>query len=592
MLSSLIAVNTVIDTVNFCMALADAMNTNTTPKPTIVRVRSLSINSVQSAGSVSSKMGSDSGYGSGDDEGQDQGKSKTSSIIVCSSSNHLVDFHRDMRPPDMPHETCENDDQIFISHEHFLYAMIAVLVIYVIDCKILVLPLVALRAYIVRHTTLKPPIEAESILNLPAFRIDWTLTPKVQYEQVTKVFYVEKPIHNYYHKVERKPVMCHAATQTVSEFKPKYADQANSNTTATNYITSEVQTDAIVSVKPKHIDQATSIDVVFIKTVGTQTSSSAKSVITASGEQEAEMLRSAAIRNRVRRVPVHPSKRNMKPIRDSAVIELGRSNNTVFTIKDIKCRDLLHPDPDPPRPVLPPPHPHSAAAYEGFDPFIFTQKILFHHGEPILNPFMWVKTCTPHVYASATYQGAWLVIAEQAAYFFEWKVDYNVWYCQEHGFGFYENKPGHGDPFTLVYGDLSPANEKMRGPNRTGIMPEGPYWWEATEDARQFIWEEQEKIRLVNLAAAQAAEAAKLAAKLVAEQEKAQHEAKREAGRVAEKAKTRMRHEQDEAKLKMNKKLMTEEEKKKYVAEQILRMQEGKRRRNEQRAKEARSNGR
>jgi hypothetical protein len=71
------AANTAINTINFGMALVEALNQATSPDHATLRARSASIDSIDSAGTNSSKMDCDSGYGSGDDEGRDQGKLHT-----------------------------------------------------------------------------------------------------------------------------------------------------------------------------------------------------------------------------------------------------------------------------------------------------------------------------------------------------------------------------------------------------------------------------------------------------------------------------------------------------------------------------------
>jgi hypothetical protein len=74
---TILAANTAINTINFGMALVEALNQATLPDYYILRARSASIESVDSAGTISSKMDCDSGYGSGDDEDRDQGKLHT-----------------------------------------------------------------------------------------------------------------------------------------------------------------------------------------------------------------------------------------------------------------------------------------------------------------------------------------------------------------------------------------------------------------------------------------------------------------------------------------------------------------------------------
>ncbi|KAH7083751.1 hypothetical protein FB567DRAFT_604819 [Paraphoma chrysanthemicola] len=555
-MASLIVVNTAIDIVNFCMAFADAVKKTTSLNTATVRSRSLSTDSVQSAGSVSSKMGCDSGYGSGDDEGQDQ------------------EHDRDKRPPDRAQHAEESDIRIHISRDNLLYAVIAVLVIYMIDPELLVLPLVALCSYIVIQTALKPSTDLESFFNLSAFCIDWESKPKVQHEQITKVVYVEKPIHYYYHKIETKPATCDTATQTVSEPKPKYVDQASSTVAATNYTTSSVQTDTIVAVKPKYADQETSTDIVSFRSIGTQTSGNILSVTT-TREQDAGMRLSAIMRNRVRRKPIHASDREVTPIKDNIVAEINRDHAPYLTIVEINTADLLKLQQNPVYLELPPPAPHCPATAPGYDPHYYASPIMIDPTgtRMVDNYYRWAETSVKGVFVSGTFYGQWLIRTPKASWYCVWSPQNQIWFCPEYGYGFYENEPEENAQFQVVYGDITQPDPNMIGPARTGSCPKGPYWQAAITDA-EHVWDRQK------------GEENERAAKFAAQMRETLAAQQEQADREAQKAKAKLRREQDEAKMK-GKQPMSQAEQDKIQAEEMQKMKESRQWANEKRARAA-----
>lgn len=425
---------------------------------------------------------------------------------VCSSTNHHADVHRDKRPPDRFRHISTIDDRIHIRHHHFLYAVIAVLVTCIIDYKLLALPLVALAAYAIIGTVFTLPIEVEKILDLSIFRIDWTSKVEVRCEEVTKVVVVEKPLHHYYYNTETGPASSDAATQTLPDRKPKYVDQASS-TTATKYTSSGVQTETPAIVKPKYTDQATSTEIALTKTAGTQTSSGIYTTTTP--QQDAEMRRSEAMRNRLRRPGIDPSQREVTPVEDIIVVEIDRTAVPILSIKRFKCLLSLQLEANPIFPQMPASAPCSSAMYANHDPWYYTrEQILSDDGSRVMvdNYYNWTETSIKHVFVSTSHLGKWLVRTQDQAYVFQWTLPNNIWYCAEHGFGFYENEPGDEEPFCIVYGNLNTADPNMMGPIRTGHALQGPYYDDVVKEVNAFIEKQNKEVRLQKAAEKRAKE--------------------------------------------------------------------------------------
>jgi hypothetical protein len=384
--------------------------------------------------------------------------------------------------------------------------VIAVLVTCIIDYKLLALPLMALGAYVIIGIVFTLPIEREKILVLSAFRIDWTSKVEVHSEVVTKVVVVEKPLHHYYYNTETGPASSDAATQTLPDTKPKYVDQASS-TTATKYTSSAVQTNTPAMVKPKYNDQATSTEMALTKTAGIQTSSGICTTITP--QQDAEMRRSEAMRNRLRRPGVDASQREVTPVEDIIIVEIERTAIPMLSTKDFKCMLALHLEANPVFPQMPASAPFSSAMYANHDPWYYTrEEILSNDGSRAMkkNYYNWTETSIKHVFVSTTHPGKWLVRTHDEAYFFQWTLPNNIWYCAEHGFGFYENEPGDEEPFCIVYGDLNTADPNMMGPIRTGHALQGPYYADVVKEIDAFIEKQNDEVRRRNKAEKQAKE--------------------------------------------------------------------------------------
>jgi hypothetical protein len=458
--------------------------------------------------------------------------------------------------------------------------VIAVLVTCIIDYKLLALPLVALAAYAIIGTVFTLPIEVEKILDLSAFRIDWTSKVEVSCEEVTKVIVVEKPLHHYYYNTETGPASSDAATQTLPDRKPKYVDQASS-TTATMYTSSGVQTETPAIAKPKYTDQATSTEIALTKTAGTQTSSGI--CTTTTPQQDAEMRRSEAMRNRLRRPGIDPSQREVTPVEDVIVVEIDRTAVPILSIKEFKCLLSLQLEANPIFPQMPASAPCSSAMYANHDPWYYTRdKILSDDGSCVMvdNYYNWTETSIKHVFVSTSYPGKWLVRTQDQAYVFQWTLPNNIWYCAEHGFGFYENEPGDEELFCIVYGDLNTADPNMMGPIRTGHALQGPYYDDVVKEINAFIEKQNKEVRLQKEAEKRAKEEELRKAQ---EMQEAQRRAEQEeilraqeeqqAHWRAEQARSKARREEEEKNKKASR---TAEEIEKDVNEQKERMKQSR----------------
>ncbi|KAF1921511.1 hypothetical protein BDU57DRAFT_535157 [Ampelomyces quisqualis] len=78
--------------------------------------------------------------------------------------------------------------QIVICRDRLLYSIIAVLVTFIIDPEVLSFPLVALVMAVVFVPILASPKDVERIVDLSAFRIEWTAVPVVKHTH----YYLEK----------------------------------------------------------------------------------------------------------------------------------------------------------------------------------------------------------------------------------------------------------------------------------------------------------------------------------------------------------------------------------------------------------------
>jgi hypothetical protein len=121
-----------------------------------------------------------------------------------------------------------------------------------------------------------------------------------------------------------------------------------------------------------------------------------------------------------------------------------------------------------------------------FDPYHYTGYEVFNCTRLIENPFAWAETSRKRVYVSLEIEGAWLIKAADAEYGCQWNRQYQIWWCEDYCFGFYEEPLDDPDtnlaqPYRFFYGDLRYPTTDMIGPNRATDIA-GPYWREAVEN--------------------------------------------------------------------------------------------------------------
>lgn len=169
--------------------------------------------------------------------------------------------------------------------------------------------------------------------------------------------------------------------------------------------------------------------------------------------------------------------------------------------------------------MLPYTCPGSPATAQGFDFMQYTKTSEW-------NKFMWVETGTRRVYVSTNpnskYAGCWLILGvipetynkvtgyyESGALMFRWMHDRQLWWCFDHGVGFYEHvkdvldeglpnykaqkiayeeaRLASGLPdYEWVYGDYCSLDPGIRGPDRATTNDKtaaaGPYWYNCVSD--------------------------------------------------------------------------------------------------------------
>jgi hypothetical protein len=108
--------------------------------------------------------------------------------------DYVLIAHRRCHPHEQFHPISEKkDSQINIRGNTLLCIIIALLVLYIVDKKLLILPAMALALAASLTPILAPPQYVEAILDLSAFRIDWSTKTEVRYETIIKYVEVEKP---------------------------------------------------------------------------------------------------------------------------------------------------------------------------------------------------------------------------------------------------------------------------------------------------------------------------------------------------------------------------------------------------------------
>jgi hypothetical protein len=158
-----------------------------------------------------------------------QSASAKSPETTASKAGHdqgrtIIDGHQDQycsQCSEMCHctHTISNsygDAQVDTHGEHLLYSIIAVLITFIIDKDLLVLPVFALSMAAMLVPLLVPPKDVERILDLSAFRIEWTMPPLV------------KHVRHYIMKTWIQPTFMEMGTQTDAHVMPVYANQDTS----------------------------------------------------------------------------------------------------------------------------------------------------------------------------------------------------------------------------------------------------------------------------------------------------------------------------------------------------------------------------
>jgi hypothetical protein len=125
-----------------------------------------------------SDRSSDSGYASGEHQGS------------YSPNADTTQWHPNSALDDMSTDGNDIENHVEIRHEHLLYAIIAVLVTFIIDKKLLLLPVFGLVMVVMLYLTFAPSSDVERAFDLSIFRI----VPKIEvrYKKIVELKYVEK----------------------------------------------------------------------------------------------------------------------------------------------------------------------------------------------------------------------------------------------------------------------------------------------------------------------------------------------------------------------------------------------------------------
>jgi hypothetical protein len=210
----------------------------------------------ESTASTKSDVKCDSSYASEDDY-PDQSQYLSRTRPMHSLTKLFLD---EAGHSELQHPTHTNVGHVVISERKILYGIIALLLMYIVDKKLLVLPFFALVLAVVIASVFTPLVDVEHIFDLSALGIDWIAKEKTA---------------------------------------PIYVDQASSTTAP-------------------QTDHADAHNVTSTPTQDDQTSSSQKvrgMFVPITAAQDKEMRRSQALRDRVRRPGIHPSQRIVKEIK-------------------------------------------------------------------------------------------------------------------------------------------------------------------------------------------------------------------------------------------------------------------------------------
>jgi hypothetical protein len=401
-----------------------------------------------STATTKSDVKCDSGYAS-EDEYPDQGQYLSRPRPMHSLTKSFTD---DVRSSTLRRPDGSNGRQFAISERKLLYGIISLLLMYIFDKKLLVLPAFALVLAVVIASVFTPLVDVEHIFDLSAFHIVWMAKEKTA---------------------------------------PIYVDQASS-TTVPQSDHSDAHNAASTSTQDGETSSSQKVRGIFVP-------------ITAA--QDKEMRRSQALRDRIRRPGIHPSQRVIKEIKveeveveDVVEYEIDRSDVPfpcamhpgICHHGEFPCAKDVKIDQNTKKAelneatfmVVPEPQPGSEASKLGYDGGWSVHPLILENGMLKENPFMWVETTKKWVYASLAFAGSWLIVTPKGNYVFQWHPSLHVWWCEDHGFGFHEISPEDVDEENLetcrfFAGDVSKPTPDMIGPDRTAKNVAGPYWHEA-----------------------------------------------------------------------------------------------------------------
>jgi hypothetical protein len=426
---------------------------NTAPSKPVEHSRPRS----DSTAATKSDVKCDSGYAS-EDEYPDQGQYLSRPRPMHSLTKSFTD---DVRSSTLRRPDGSNGHQFAISERKLLYGIISLLLMYIVDKKLLVLPAFALVLAVVIISVFTPLVDVEHIFDFFAFRIDWIVKEKMA---------------------------------------PIYVDQASSTAVPQS-------------------DHADAHNAASTPTQDGQDSSSQNvrgTFVPITAAQDKEMRRSQALRDRVRRPGIHPSQRVIKEIEDDVGYEIERSgvpfpcamhsgschHGDFPRAKDVKIdQNTKKADINEATfMVMPEPQPGSEASKPGYDGGWSVHPLILENGMLQENPFKWVETTKKWVYASLEFPGAWLIVTPKGNYVFQWHASLHVWWCEDHGFGFNEISPEDVDeenPETCRFfaGDINRPTPDMIGPDRTAKNIAGPYWHEAVAAHRKWCTSKPEEIK-------------------------------------------------------------------------------------------------
>jgi hypothetical protein len=154
----------------------------------------------------SSTLAMDSGYTSETDIDQHNGKQVMAFDATSTNDNctGLLDAQSYKLAASIHSTREEKNDGIIIRHEHLLYAIIAILLLFIIDKGLLAVPIVVGAVAYFAMAVFGGRANVERFLDLSTFHVDWTRKVEIRYVEV-EVVVEEKPNDHYYHKIDDTP---------------------------------------------------------------------------------------------------------------------------------------------------------------------------------------------------------------------------------------------------------------------------------------------------------------------------------------------------------------------------------------------------